>query len=226
MIDFDISRRLEHSLLTAGLTQESLMSECRIARNIQAATVCVAPYYVADAAQMLIGSSVGVCAAVGFPSAFMSTEAKIVDVHTCVIQGASEIDLAINIAFIKSGDFTKAEIDFRCAVEAAKDRCIIKAVFEHGSYDLNEKEKVLDMIKRSGVPYLKIQNMTSGHGARTEDILFVRETIGDSIKIKIDGGVKTLDHAMKLFNSGACRIGLTATKAISDEANKSGGKFS
>ena len=216
----DIPRRLEHSLLTVDLTLESLLSECKTARNLQVATVCVAPYYVADAVQMLSGSSVGVCAAVGFPGAFISTEAKISDVHSCVLQGASEIDLAINIALIKSGKFVKAEIDFLSAVESAQGRAVIKAVFEHGSYDLNEKIKVLDIIKRSGVPYLKIQNMTSGHGARCEDILFVRDIIGDGVKIKIDGGVKTLDQTIKLFKAGAYRIGLTATKAIAEEANK------
>ena len=218
----DIPGRLEHSLLTVGLTLESLQSECRLARNLQVATVCVAPYYVADAVDMLTGSSTQVCAAVGFSGAFMSTEAKMVDVHTCALKGAGEIDLAINITMIKSGDYTKAEIDFRSAVEAAKGRSAIKAVFEHGSYDISEKKIVLDIIRRSGVPWLKIQNMTSGHGARTQDVLFVRETIGDSVKIKIDGGIKTLDQAIELFNAGASRLGLTATKSIAEEAVKKG----
>jgi len=222
----DIPGRLEHSLLTVGLTRESLLTECRLARNLLVATVCVAPYYVSDAVDMLTGSSVGVCAAVGFPGAFMSTEAKIADVHTCAFKGASEIDLAINITMIKSGDYTNAEIDFRSAVEAAKGRAVIKAVFEHGSYDISEKKRVLDIIKRSGVPYLKIQNMTSGHGARIEDILFVRETIGDSVKIKIDGGIKTLEQATLLCSAGASRLGLTATKDVAEEAIKSWRNYS
>ena len=218
----DVSRRLEHSLLTANMSKEVLLAECRVARKVQAAVVCVAPYYVADAAAFLTGSSVAVCAAVGFPSALMSTEAKAADVHACVISGASEIDVAINIAAIKSGDYARAEIDFLAAVEAAKGRAIIKAVFEHGSYNDFEKVEVLDIIGRSGVPFIKIQNMTSGHGARREEIHFVRSILGDSVKIKIDGGVKTLDQAIELFKAGAYRIGLTATKAVADEDVKYG----
>ena len=216
----DVPRRLEHSLLTVGLTREALLADCRLVRTLQVAAVCVAPYYVADAAEMLAGSSVLVCAAVGFPSAFMSTEAKAIDVRSCVAQGAAEIDLAMDIAAVKSGNFVKAEKDFMRAAEAAQGRCVVKAVFEHGSYDDSEKESVLRIIERSGVPYLKIQNMTSGHGARVEDIRFVRDILGSNIKIKIDGGVKTLDQAMELFRAGAYRIGLTATKTVAEEAVK------
>lgn len=217
----DLCRKLEHSLLVLGLTQEELLKECRMARTVQVGTVCVAPYYVADASEMLAGSSVEVCAAVGFPSAYMSTEAKLADVRACVIDGASEIDLAINVAAVKSGDMKKAESDFRSAVDAVAERAIVKAVFEHAAYDAREKEDVLQMIERSGAPFLKIQNMVSGHGARVEDIIFVKSILGDKVKIKIDGGVKTLAQAVELFSAGAHRIGLTATEAIAEEISKS-----
>ena len=214
----EIPRRLEHSLLSVGLTREELLNECRLARTLQVATVCIAPYYVTEAVRMLEGSGVLVCAAVGLPSAFMSTEAKIADVRACVMHGASEIDLAINIAAVKSGDYTTAERDFKSALYAANDRAAIKAVFEHSIYDARECDFVLDMIGRSGVKYIKIQNITSGHGARVEEIMNVRGILGDKIKIKIDGGVKTLNHAMKLLNAGASRIGLTATRAVAEAA--------
>ena len=215
---------LEHSLLNVGLTCEELLTECHMARTLQIGAVCVAPYYTSEAAEVLAGSSVAVCTAVGFPSGFMSTEAKAADVCACIMQGACEIDLAIDIAAVKSGNFAKAEKDFLYAVEAAKERAVIKAVFEHGSYDNYEKERVLRLIERSGVPYLKIQNMTSGHGARAEDISLVKDILGHKIKIKIDGGVKTLGQAMELFRAGANRIGLTATKAVAEEAIKATGR--
>jgi len=213
----DIPRRLEHSLLTADLTKEKLIAECRMAGNIRAGAVCVAPNYVAEASSALAGSSTLVCAAVGFPSAFMSTQAKIADIRACVMRGASEIDLAIDISAVKSGDYAKAEKDFLSAIEVAHSRVAVKAVFEHGSYDAREKEAVLQMIGRGGVKFIKIQNMTSGHGARREEIALVRSVLGDKIKIKIDGGVKTLAQARELFDAGASRIGLTATFAIAKE---------
>ena len=217
---FDIPRKLEHSLLTVGLTREELLKGCRMARSLSVAAVCVAPYYVADATEALTGSPVVVCAAVGFPSALISTEAKIADVRACVTRGASEIDLAIDVAAVKSGNIPKAEKDFYRAAQAAQGYATVKAVFEHSSFTGREKEAVLLMIGRSGVPFIKIQNMTSGHGARCEEIRLVRDVLGDKIKIKIDGGVKTLEHALELFSSGASRIGLTATRKIAEEATK------
>lgn len=214
----EVPRTLEHSLLNVGLTVEALRDECRLARQMQVATVCVAPYYVAEAVEMLKGSCVAVCAAVGLPSAFISTEAKAADVRSCVMYGAAEIDLAINIAAVKSGDIKKAEKDFMSAVRAADRSVIIKAAFEHGSYSDEERTAVLEMIGRSGVKYVKIQNITSGHGARREEINLVRGILGDKVKIKIDGGVKTLEQAMDLIDAGAARIGLTATGKVVEEA--------
>ena len=218
----NVTGRLEHSLLTAGLTLEALREECRMARDLRIAVVCVAPYYVAEAVSFLAGSEVLVCAAVGFPGAFISTQAKAADVQACVMLGAKQVDVAINIAAIKSGCFFEAENDFLSAVRAAGERADVKAVFEHGSYDDAEKRAVLEMIGRSGVPFVKIQNMTSGHGARVEDIQLVRSVLGDRIKIKIDGGVKTLAQARELLESGANRIGLTATMAVAEEERKEG----
>ena len=214
----DVPRTLEHSLLNVGLTKEALLAECLSARRMRVATVCVAPYYVADAVEILKGSSVAVCAAVGLPSAFMSTEAKIADVRSCCMYGAQEIDLAINIAAVKSGDFKRAERDFLSAVRAADRSVAIKAAFEHGSYSADESAAVLEMIGRSGVKYVKIQNITSGHGARPEEIMLVKGVLGDKVKIKIDGGVKTLSFAVDLIKAGAARIGLTATEKVVQEA--------
>ena len=217
----DVPKMLEHSLLTVDLTHEALVNECRLARNLQIAAVCVAPYYADEAVQLLGGSSVAVCTAVGFPSALMSTEGKVADVRACVLSGASEIDLAINVAAVKSGKFDVVEQDFRRTADAAQGKVIIKAVFEHGSYNDFEKEQVLAIIKRSGAQFLKIQNMTSGHGAKAEDIRFVQGILGSGIKIKIDGGVKTLSQALELIGAGASRIGLTATKAVVEEVGAS-----
>jgi len=217
---FEVLKKLEHSLLTLGLTRDELLAECKMVRTVQAGAICVAPYYVPDAVGILSGSSVVVCAAVGFPGSYMSTEAKIADVRACIMRGAGEIDLAINVAAVKSGDFAKAEKDFLGAVDVARGRAVVKAVFEHAAYDEREKEEVLRMIGRSGVAFIKIQNVVSGHGARAEEIRLVQSVLGDRIKIKIDGGVKTLEKATEILRAGAHRIGLTATKAIAEETGK------
>jgi len=215
---YNVPGSLEHSLLTVDMTTDALLAECRMARNCRIAAVCVAPYYVADAVSILRGSSVSVCAAIGFPNAFMTTEAKNADVRTSIMLGAAEIDLAINVAAVKSGDIAKAEKDFVNAAQPARGKAVVKAVIEHGSYDEHEFESVLQMIGRNNIPYIKIQNMTSGHGARVHEINRVRNILGDKVKIKIDGGVKSLEHALELLRAGADRIGLTATKKVAEEA--------
>ena len=214
----EVPRKLEHSLLVANMTREKLLAECQVARQWGVGAVCVAPYYVEEAAQALAGTNVAVCAAIGFPSAFMSTEAKVADVRACTNAGATELDIAVDIAAVKSGNWNKVTRDFGAAVDAARGRALVKAVFEHGSYDDSEKEQVLLLAKRCGVDFVKIQNMTSGVGARVEEIFLVRQILGRNVKIKIDGGVKTLDKALELFTAGADRIGLTATAKVAAEA--------
>lgn len=214
----DAPRRLEHSLLIPDLTADKLLADCRMARSCGIAAVCVPPYYVAETAEALSGSLVAVCAAIGFPSAFLSTEAKVADVRASTNEGATELDIAVDIAAVKSGNWRKAEQDLCAAVDAAKGRAKVKVVFEHGAYSESEKERVLQMARSSGAEYVKVQNMLSGVGARVSELRFVRSVLGDNMKIKIDGGVKTLSKALELFGAGADRIGLTATEKVVDEA--------
>jgi len=212
---------LEHSLLAHDLTREKLRQECRVARECCVAAVCVAPYYVADAVEELSGGIVRVCAAVGFPNALMSSEALVAEVRSCINKGAVELDIPFNIAAVKSGDWDNVERDILSAFEVARGRACVKAVFEHGVYTDEEKNKLLLIAKRCGADYIKVQNLVSGFGARVEEISFVRHLLGRNVKIKIDGGVRTLEKALELLGAGADRIGLSATKAIVDEVRLS-----
>ncbi len=214
----DIPARLEHSLLNPDTGVAQIMDGCMLAKKYGIAALCVAPYHVAAAAEQLYGSRTAVCAAVGFPHGCMSTAAKVAEIRECTNQGAKEIDVALNVLAIKSKDFTGAKNDLLACVDAANGRALVKAVFEHSLFTDDEKKYVLEMIPQCGAGYLKVQNMLSGHGARVEEIRLVRSVIGDSVRIKIDGGVKTLEKAIELFDAGADRIGLTATAAICDSA--------
>lgn len=217
----DIPSMLEHSLLVPDLTLAKLEEDCTMARKLRIGAVCVPPQWVGEAKELLRGSTVKTASAVGIPSPLMSTKAKVADVRNCVMLGAEEIDIAVDVAAVKSGLLEKAEKDFFAAVDCAAGRAEVKASFEHGAYSDDEKAWVLQMIKRSGAKYVKIQNLLSGHGARVEDIRYVKSQLGNKIKIKIDGGVKTLAQAKKLIAAGADRIGLTATKAVAQEAKGS-----
>ena len=144
----------------------------------------------------------------------MSQAAKLAELRECMANGATEVDVALNVLAIKSGrlDVAQRELDelVRCAVGKVQ----LKAVFEHALYTPEEKRAVLQMLRSSGVNYVKIQNMLSGHGARVEDVRFASEILGRNV------GIKTLAQAEELLAAGATRLGLTATAKIAEEALK------
>lgn len=214
----DVIETLEHSLLNPDTTLEKIRTECEIARKYAVAAVCVAPYYVPAASEILQGSPVAVGTAVGFPHGCMSQAAKLAEVKEAMANGATEIDVALNNLAIKSGRLDTARQELEEIVRVALGKAKIKAVFEHSLFTDEEKRKVLAMLPSTGVAYVKIQNMLSGHGARVEDVRLVRNLVGRHVGIKIDGGIKTLSQAEALLAAGAARLGLTATAKIAEEA--------
>lgn len=216
----DVVAHLEHSLLNPDTTLEKIQAECAVARKYSVAAVCVAPYYVPAAKEALLGSPVSVGTAIGFPHGCMSQAAKLAELRECMANGATEIDVALNVLAIKSGRLDLAQRELEEIVRMAAGKAKIKAVFEHSLYTYEEKRAVLTMIRSSGADYVKIQNMLSGHGARVEDVTLAYEILGRNVGIKIDGGIKTLQQAEALLAAGATRLGLTATAKIAEEARK------
>ncbi|MEG0256979.1 MAG: deoxyribose-phosphate aldolase [Christensenella sp.] len=214
----EVSAHLEHSLLTPDISLEKIRNECMQARRYCVAAVCVSPYYVGEAVQALRGSNVAVCAAIGFPHGAMSGEAKLEEAKDCLKNGAHELDVAMNILAIKSGKLDDARAELEQIVRLSEGRAKVKAVFEHSVYNSEEKAAVLNMVRTCGAEYVKIQNVLSGKGADVEDVQYARGVLGRNVKIKIDGGVKTLKQVKELLEAGADRIGLTATVSIAREA--------
>ncbi|MBQ9941599.1 MAG: deoxyribose-phosphate aldolase [Christensenellaceae bacterium] len=215
-----VAGRLEHSLLNPDMTMEQIVNGCMEAKKYRFANVCVTPYLVPAAANCLQNSGIKVCAPVAFPHGAASTEAKLAEIKAMAAAGADELDISLNLVAVKSGRLDDARRDLDAMVKAAYGRVQLKAIYEQGLYTPEEKEKVLIMIKNSGVEFLKISNFLSGKKAAPEDAKYVRSIVGRGVGIKIDGGVKTLETAMSLFAAGADRIGLTAGVAIAQEAMK------
>ena len=214
----DVIGHLEHSLLNPDTTEDTIRKGCELARKYAIAGICVAPYYVPLAAELLSGSPVKVGTAIGFPHGCMSQKAKLAELREAVENGAKEIDVSLNMLAIKSGKLLQAQQELEELLLAAQGKAVLKAVFEHSVYTPDEKPRVLAMLRNSGVEYIKIQNMLSGHGARVEDVEFAAGILGRLVKIKIDGGIKTLAQAQSLLAAGADRLGLTATAKIAEEA--------
>ncbi|MDR0889015.1 MAG: deoxyribose-phosphate aldolase [Oscillospiraceae bacterium] len=219
VVGADVVAHLEHSLLSPDTTEAAIREGCGIARKYGVAAICVAPYYVSVAREELLGSTVAVGTAIGFPHGCMSQSAKMAELRECMASGAQEIDVAINVLAVKSGRLDLAMRELEELLRASLGKAKLKAVFEHSLYSSEEKRAVLTMLRTSGVDFVKIQNMLSGHGARVEDVRLAHEILGRHVGIKIDGGIKTLAQAQQLLAAGATRLGLTATAKIAAEAN-------
>jgi deoxyribose-phosphate aldolase len=128
------------------------------------------------------------------------------------------MDVAVNILAIKSGEVDAARRELQEMLQIARGKCLIKAIYEQSLYSDEEKKIVLSLIRECSCDFVKISNALSGKKAEEADVQFVRSIVGTKVGIKIDGGVKTLERAVQLFQAGADRIGLSATIAVAKEA--------
>jgi deoxyribose-phosphate aldolase len=209
-----LAGQIEHSILNPDMTREKVRAECALAKQYRFANVCVTPYFVREAAQALRLCNVGVCAPVGFPHGAACTAAKLCEIKECVANGATELDVALNIVAIKSGEMEEAKRELKAMVEAAGFGVKVKAIYEQSLFTDEEKKATLTMIRDIGPAYVKISNALSGKAACVEDVAFVRGIVGDAVKIKIDGGIKNAAKAKEILGAGADRIGCSASVAI------------
>jgi deoxyribose-phosphate aldolase len=212
--DAELAGAIEHSILNPDITRDKVIRECALAKQYRFANVCVTPYFVYEAAQALKLCNVGVCAPVGFPHGAASTAAKLCEIKECVSNGATELDVALNIVAIKSGEFAEARRELQAMVAAAGFGVKVKAIYEQGLLTDEEKQKTLEMIKDVGPAYVKISNALTGKAACAEDVAFVRGIVGNAVRIKIDGGIKNAAKAREILSAGADRIGCSASVAI------------
>lgn len=210
----DLAKHIEHSILNPDMTRNKVRKECALAKQYRFANVCVTPYFVVEASEILKTCNVGICAPVGFPHGAASAAAKLCEIKECISNGAKELDIALNLVAIKSGEYEEASRELKQMVAAAGYGVKVKAIFEQGLLTDEEKQKTLEIIKNSGVEYVKISNALIGKAACVEDVKSVKNVVGNSVKIKIDGGIKNAVKANEIIASGADRIGCSASVAI------------
>ena len=210
----ELAGAIEHSLLNPDASADMIRKGCEEARQYGFANVCVSPYYVSMASEILQGSGVAVCTAVGFPHGAASTKAKCTEIREAIMNGATELDLSMMLVALKSGDFEDAKKDLCEMVSVAGGRAKVKAIYEQGLLTDEEKAKALCIATQCGVDFIKISNALTGKKACVEDVKFVRSQIGDRAGIKIDGGIKTAETACALLNAGANRLGCSASVKI------------
>lgn len=228
----ELAKMIDHSILNPTLTDTDLNKECAIALKYNVASVCVKPYAVKQALQFLRGSSVKVGCVIGFPHGNSSTRVKVFEAEEACHDGATEIDMVINIGKALGGDWDYVADEIRLITETChRHNAIIKVIFETDFVTRKEDKIKLceictsagaDFVKTStGYGYVKQANGDFNYrGATVEDIELMRNHSGPGVKVKCAGGVRTLDDLLRMKAAGAVRSGATATKTMIEDARK------
>ena len=215
----EIARLIDHTLLKPEASREDIRKLCQEAAQFGFASVCINPWNVPLAAEMLRGTKVKVCTVVGFPLGATLPQVKIYETEEAIKMGAQEIDMVINIGALKSGQDVVVESDIRGVVEAShRGGAICKVILETALLTKEEKIRASTLAKRACADFVKTSTGFSSAGATAEDVALMRAAVGPGIGVKAAGGVRTLEDLKKMVTAGATRIGASASVKIMEEA--------
>lgn len=209
-----IASIIDHTALKADARPEEIIKICREAAQHKFASVCINPCYVSLCAKELRGSNVKVCTVIGFPLGASSSEVKSFEANRAIEDGATEVDMVINIGMLKAGELDYVRRDIEAVVNASKGKAIVKVIIETCLLNVEEKVVVCKIAKAAGANFVKTSTGFSTSGATPEDIRLMRETVGPDLGVKASGGVRTYDDVIKMIEAGATRIGASASIKI------------
>ncbi|MBS1248653.1 MAG: Deoxyribose-phosphate aldolase 2 [Chloroflexi bacterium] len=223
--DPSVGRMIDHTMLKPDATRDQIAQLCYEARKYEFASVCVNPTHVKLCADLLKGSPVKVCTVIGFPLGASSSEVKVYETETALKDGATEIDMVINIGALKAKDLDLVAQDINSVVRMAHGSgAILKVIIETALLDHDEKVTACLLAKEAGADFVKTSTGFSGGGATIEDIELMRRVVGPEIGVKASGGVRTYEDAVSMVEAGATRIGASAgIKIAQGEREAQGG---
>jgi deoxyribose-phosphate aldolase len=221
----DIAKTIDHSLLRPELDDAFIEDGCRLAAEYDVASVCVRPVDVRRAASLLDGTDVAVGTVIGFPHGGQPTATKVFEAHQALADGATELDMVIQIGALKSGRDQDVQADIAAVVDVAHEHgAIVKVIFENAYLSDDEKIRACRLSEAAGADFVKTSTGFAPGGATHDDLRLMRANTSPHIGVKAAGGVRTLDALLEVMALGTTRIGATATKAIIDDfrARKAG----
>ncbi|MDF2613057.1 MAG: deoxyribose-phosphate aldolase [Clostridia bacterium] len=213
----DIAQTIDHTCLKATASEEDIKKLCEEAVNYHFKTVCVPTCYVAMATHLLAGTSVGVTTVVGFPLGNETPAAKAFEAREAVINGATDVDMVINIGALKDKKYDYVKYDIQEVVKAAKEVCkhaIVKVIIETCYLEEDEIKTVTEIVAEAGADFVKTSTGFGTGGATLQHIKLMKSIVGDKIKIKAAGGISDLDVAKALIEAGADRLGTSKSVTI------------
>jgi len=215
----DVAKTIDHSLLRPELDEPFIIDGCKLAAEYHVASVCVRPADVKLACRLLAGTDVAVGTVVGFPHGGTTTEVKVFEAEQALQDGATELDMVINIGALRSGhdDYVRDEI---AAVVAAAHaaRAIVKVIFENAYLNDDEKVRACKLSEAAGADFVKTSTGFGPGGATAADVALMRRVVGPDMGVKAAGGVRDLKSAQAMLDAGADRIGASVGVKIVQES--------
>jgi deoxyribose-phosphate aldolase len=213
-----VAKTIDHSILKPDFTYADVEAGAQLALKFNTASYCIRPMDVAAAAKALVGSTVNVCTVIGFPHGSTTSAVKAFETADAIKNGAVEIDMVINVSALLSGDYDFVEQDIRGVVEVAHAAgASVKVIFETAFLNDELIVKACELTERAGADYVKTSTGFASEGATLHNVKLMKATVGDRLKVKSSGGVRTLDQLIDYMDAGVTRSGCSATQQVLEE---------
>ena len=221
MNNLELAKMIDHTILKADATQSDIEKLCEEAKKYNFASVCVNPYWVPLASDLLKNSTVKVCTVIGFPLGATSSESKASETEIAILHGADEVDMVINVGAMKNNKTDIVENDILSVVNSARKtgktqnkNIIVKVILETCYLTKDEIKNACLCAKNAGADFVKTSTGFGTGGATVEDVSLMKETVGSSMEVKASGGIRDYETAIKMIEAGATRLGTSSGISI------------
>ncbi|KOO43871.1 deoxyribose-phosphate aldolase [Priestia koreensis] len=210
----EIAKMIDHTALKPDTTKEQIVTLCEEAAQYGFASVCVNPTWVELAASLLKGTDVKVCTVIGFPLGATTPEVKAFETKNAIENGATEVDMVINIGALKDKNDELVERDIQAVTAAARGKALSKVIIETCLLTDEEKNRACKLAAKAGADYVKTSTGFSTGGSTPQDVALMREAVGPDMGVKASGGVRNAEQAKAVIDAGATRIGASSGVSI------------
>ena len=221
MNNLELAKMIDHTILKADATKSDIEKLCEEAKKYNFASVCVNPYWVSLASDLLKNSTVKVCTVIGFPLGATSSESKASETEIAILHGADEVDMVINVGAMKNNKTNIVENDILSVVNSARKtgktqnkNIIVKVILETCYLTKDEIKNACLCAKNAGADFVKTSTGFGTGGATVEDVSLMKETVGETMQVKASGGIRDYETAIKMIEAGATRLGTSSGVAL------------